>query len=87
MPVRALISGGIDHGVEGAEDLAAADLDGADLGDPVVGGRPTGGLEVEDHELDVEQRGAEVVEATLDGDGCGGHPGGSFRPLWASPRR
>ena len=87
MPVRALISGGIglgvDQGVEGAEDLAAADLDGADLGDPVVGGRSAGGLQVQDDELDVEQRRAEVVEATLDGDGCGGHPGGSLRPRWA----
>ena len=39
--------------------------------------------ELENDELDIEQRGAEVVEATLDGDGCGGHPGGSLRPLWA----
>ena len=78
---------GVDQGVEGAENLAAADLDGADLGDPVVGGRPAGGLEVEHDELDVEQRGPEVVEATLDGDGCGGHPGGSFRPLWAVEAR
>jgi hypothetical protein len=76
---------GVDQGVEAAEDLAAADLDRPDLGDAVVGGRPAGGLEVEDHELDVEQRGTEVVEATLECDGCGGHPGGSFRPLWASP--
>jgi hypothetical protein len=29
----------------------------------------------------------QVVEATLDGDGRGGHPGGSFRPLWAVAAR
>jgi hypothetical protein len=80
MPVRALISGGmgtsgVDQGVEAAEHLATADLDGADLGDAVVGGRPAGGLQVQHHELDVEQRRSEVVEASLDGDGCGGHPG------------
>src|SRR4029453_14321673 len=74
---------GVDQGLEGADDLAPADLDRADLGDAVVGGRSAGGLQVEHDELDVDQRRAEVVEATLDGDGCGGPPGGSLRPLWA----
>ena len=55
-----------DQGLEGADHLAAAHLDGADLGDAVVAGRAARGLEVQDHELDLDQRRAEVVEALLD---------------------
>src|SRR4029453_5980803 len=90
MPVRALVSGGratpgVSRGGEGPRGLPPGDLGGAGLGWACVGGGPAGGLEVEDHELDGEQRGTKVVEATLEGDGCGGHPRGSFLPLWASP--
>jgi hypothetical protein len=60
--------------VEGAEHLAAADLDRADLGHTVVGRRPPCRLEVEDHELDVDQGSAKVVEALLDGGGHGNLP-------------
>ena len=38
---------GVDEGLERAEALAAADLDGADLGDHVVVAVAAGGLEVE----------------------------------------
>ena len=56
---------GVDQRLEGAEELAAADLDGADLGDLVVVAVAAGGLEVEDAERDIAQRGAELVERTL----------------------
>ena len=56
----------VDQGLELAEDLAAADLHRADLGDHRAGfGRPAGGLEVDDAERDVAQRPAELVEAAL----------------------
>ncbi len=55
----------VDERLERAEALAAADLDGADLGDRVVGAVAAGRLQVEHAERDVGQRRAEVVEAAL----------------------
>ena len=57
----------VDERLERAEELAAADLDRADLGDRVVGAVAAGRLEVEDAERDVGERRPEVVEAALDG--------------------
>jgi hypothetical protein len=57
---------GVDQRVERADDLAAADLDGADLGDAVVRGRAAGGLEVQDDELDLDERRTKVVQGQLD---------------------
>ena len=70
MPVSTVISGGIgragvDERLERAEALAAADLDRADLGDAARLRRAAGGLEVDDAERDVEERGAQIVEAAL----------------------
>ena len=45
-----------------AEELAAAQLQRADLGDRLGAGRPAGGLEVDDDERDLGERRAEVVE-------------------------
>ena len=47
---------GVHEGLEHAGALAAPDLHRADLGDPRVGRRAAGGLEVDDHELDLGQR-------------------------------
>ena len=57
---------GVDQGLELAEHLAAAHLDGADLGDRRVGGAAARGLEVDDDERDIGQCGAQVVEGALD---------------------
>ena len=57
----------VDERLERAEELAAAHLDRADLGDRVVGAVAAGRLEVEDAERDVGERRAEVVEAALHG--------------------
>ena len=56
---------GVHEGAEGAEALAAAQLHGADLGEPAVVGGAARGLDVDDAERDLVQRGAEVVEAAL----------------------
>ena len=53
-------------------ELAHPDLDRPYLGDRVLLGRASGGLEVHDAEGDVGQGRAEVVEAALDAHG-GGH--------------
>ena len=63
----------VDEGLEGAEALAAAQLHRADLGDRAVGRRAAGGLEVDHDEGDVVQRGAEVVEGPLPGNGRCSH--------------
>ena len=55
----------VDERLERAEELAAADLDGADLGDRVIAAVAAGRLEVEHAERDVGERRAEVVEAAL----------------------
>ena len=47
---------GVHERLEHAGALAAPDLHRADLGDPRVGRRAAGGLEVDDHELDLGQR-------------------------------
>ena len=57
----------VDERLERAEELAAADLDRADLGDHVVDAVAAGRLEVEHAERDVGERRPEVVEAALDG--------------------
>ena len=46
---------GVHEGLEHAGALAAAELDRADLGDPAIGRRPAGRLQVDDHELDLGQ--------------------------------
>ena len=56
----------VDERLERAEELAAADLHRADLGDRVVGAVAARRLEVEHAERDVGERRAEVVEAALD---------------------
>jgi hypothetical protein len=48
-----------------ADPLAAAHLHRPDLGDGVARVRATGGLQVEHHERDLAQRGAELVEGEL----------------------
>ena len=53
--------------LEGAEALASAHLDRSDLGDRAHLRRGAGGLEVEDAEGDLGERGAEVVERPLHG--------------------
>ena len=55
----------VDERLERAEELAAAHLDGADLGDLVVGAVAAGGLEVDHAERHIAQRGAEFIERTL----------------------
>jgi hypothetical protein len=57
---------GVDQGVEGAEHLAAADPDGADLRDPVGGGGAAGDLQVQDHELDVDEGRPEIIQGLLE---------------------
>jgi hypothetical protein len=57
---------GVDERLERAEALSAADPDGADLGDLGLAGGSPGGLEVDDHELDLPQRHA-LLERRLDG--------------------
>ena len=71
---------GIDHGVEGAEALAAPHLDRSDLADAVVVRRTSRGLEVEDAERDVDQRCAEVVEAGLPRGSTAGAASAQFGP-------
>ncbi len=61
--------------LELAQDLAAGDLDRADLGDLPRGGRPARRLQVHDDERRLPQRLAEVVEGGLAGGG--GSPGAS----------
>ncbi|CAM4520773.1 hypothetical protein NONI108955_41725 [Nocardia ninae] len=56
---------GVDQGGELAEHLAAAHLDGADLGDRVGARTGPRGLQVDDDEGGVEQRRVEVVEDQL----------------------
>ena len=56
----------VDQGLELSEDLAAADLHGADLGDHrAILGRAAGRLEVDDAERDVGEPATELVEAAL----------------------
>ena len=55
----------VHEGLEPPEQLAAAVLHRAHLGDRAVVGRGAGGLEVEHHEGHLGQRRAEVVEAGL----------------------
>ena len=58
----------VDERLERAEALAAADLDRADLGDRAAASAlAPGGLEVDDAERDLGERGAEVVERALHG--------------------
>ena len=73
----------VDQRLERAEELAASDLDRADLGDRVVRAVAAGGLEVEHAERHVGQRRAEVVEAALDGPSpnCRCHEGMTPRTL------
>jgi hypothetical protein len=56
---------GVHERLELPQHLAAAHLDGADLGDPAVLGVGAGGLEVHHDEGDVPQRGAELLEGGL----------------------
>ena len=56
---------GLHEGLELAEDLAAAHLDRADLGDAGVDRGAAGGLEVDHDEGDLGERRAEVVERRL----------------------
>ena len=58
---------GIDEGLERAEAFAAAHLDCADLGDHVLVAIAARGLEVDDAERDVVQRGPQLVERSLVG--------------------
>jgi len=62
----------VDQRGELAEHLAAPDLDRADLGDRIVAGRPARGLQIDDHERDAAQRGAQLVDGALrpTGRGC-----------------
>ena len=53
---------GIDQGLEFSETLAAANFDGADLGDACIHGGSARGLQVDDDEGDVRERRAQVVE-------------------------
>jgi hypothetical protein len=73
---------GVDEGAELADDLAALDLDGADLGDPARVGGQAGGLEVDDAEGHFGQRGAEAVEGRLGVSGVvGSRPVVGERPV------
>jgi hypothetical protein len=66
----------IDEGLELAEDLTTAHLDRADLGDGAVVGGTSGRLQVDDHEGDLREGRAELVDRHLlvAGDrGGGGH--------------
>ena len=70
MPVRMVICGGIDRpgidqGRELAEHFAAAHLDRADLGDRLGQRRAARCLQIDDHEGDLTQRLAQLVEAAL----------------------
>jgi hypothetical protein len=73
IPVSTTISEGgdrharVDQRLEGAQALAAADLDRSDLGDGAARRRPAGGLEVDDAERHFVEWGAEVVEGPLHG--------------------
>ena len=58
---------GVHHRLEGAEALAPAELDGANLGDGGRRRRHARGLEVDDDERDVTQRRPELVERPLHG--------------------
>ena len=58
-------SAGIDQRLILAEHLAAAHLDRADLGDAGIHRLAPGGLEVDDHEGDLAQGRAEIVEGEL----------------------
>ena len=57
------------QGLELAQHLAAADLDGPDLGDRRRGRAAAGGLQVDDDERHVVQWRAEVVQGALDRPG------------------
>ena len=57
----------IDERLEAAEQLAAAQLERADLGDRVGVGRSAGGLEVDDDERRLRERRAQVGERLLAG--------------------
>ena len=57
----------VDECLEGAEALASAHLDRSHLGDRAQLRRGAGGLEVDDAEGDLGERGAEVVERPLHG--------------------
>ncbi len=65
-------SAGVDERLERPEELAAAYLDGTDLGDLVVGSMAARGFEVEHAERDIAQRGAQFVERTLHPVECSG---------------
>ena len=56
---------GVHERLEPAEQLAAAQLQRADLGDRVGARRPAGGFEVDDDERDFGERRAEIVEGLL----------------------
>ena len=66
--VRRNRSAGIDECCHFAEHLATADLDGADLGDGVLVGASTCGLEVDDDKRRFAQRCVQLVEAQLPPD-------------------
>ena len=66
--------------VQLAEALAAPVLHRPDLGDRARRGRAARRLEVDDHERDRVQRGAEVVEAALDRDAARRRGRGAGRP-------
>ena len=70
---------GVDQGLELAEHLPPAHLDGADLGDLGVLGATTGGLEIDHHEGHLAQWGAQLLEADLHADGHGAHARSSHR--------
>ena len=55
----------VDQGLERSEEVAAPNLDGADLGDLVVGPVAAGRLEIEHAERDIAQRGAQFIERAL----------------------
>ena len=59
-------SPGLDQGLELAEHLAAAHLHRTELGDRARGRAAAGGLEVDDDEGQVGQRGAQIVQRALD---------------------
>ena len=71
----------VDEGLELAEHLAAADLDGADLRDLLGARLAAGRLEVEDDERHLVQRRPELVEAELHGRPARHHLGSAqLRP-------
>ena len=54
---------GVDQGLELTQDLAAAHLDGTELGDPgAASGRATGRLEVDNAERQIRQRSPQLIE-------------------------